>query len=89
MTKTKTAYERVADSMHGVDDTLRDTIVYPSNWEVLGISEGEKSLALSYANQHDEVGTAQMIWINTDNIEALEALQESITRVLERVKLKG
>jgi len=85
----KTPYERVVDSMHGIDDTLRDMAVYPSNSDVLGISEGEDFLTLSYASRHDDGESTQVIWINTEHLDALEALQESITRVLDRAKEKA
>jgi hypothetical protein len=83
---TKSIYERVSDAVHGVDDTLRDTFVYPSNRAVLGISETEDSLVLSFASEHDDGVSTQQIRINTDNIDALLALQESISRILGRVE---
>jgi 2'-5' RNA ligase len=86
--KKKTPYERVSDAMHGVDDTMRDILTYPSRNTVLGISEADYHLVLSSANSHDDGEDTQVIWINTDNIETLEALQESISRVLSRARAK-
>ena len=86
--KKKTVYERVVASMHGVDDTRRDTVVYPGRGDVLGISEGEDVLVLTYASEHDDGEHPQVVWINTENVDALHALQEAITRVLARVEKK-
>ena len=86
--RKKTVYERVVSHMHGIDDTIRDTIVYPSRDTVIGISEGEDMLVLTGASNHDDGGHPQMIWINTEHVDALRALQEAITRVLARVEKK-
>jgi hypothetical protein len=80
--RKKTVYERVVASMHGIDDTIRDTIVYPDNRSVVGISESEDQLVLTYASKHDDGGHPQMIWINTEHLDALHAVQEAISRVL-------
>ena len=89
MSDKKTVYERVVASAHGVDDTIRDTFVYPNSSDVLGISECDDALVLTYASKHDDGGHPQVVWINTDNIDAMEALQESVTRVLDRAKEKA
>jgi len=88
MSDKKTPYERVVASAHGIDDTIRDTFVYPNNSDILGISERDDALVLTYATKHDDGGYPQMIWINTDYVDALYALQEAITRVLARVEKK-
>jgi hypothetical protein len=86
--KQKTPYERVASAMHGIDDTNRDCIVYPSRSDVVGISEGEDFVVFSHASVHDDGRTTQMVWINAESIDALEAVQDAITRVLDRAKEK-
>jgi hypothetical protein len=88
MTVKRTPYQRVAEQMHGHDDSIRDTIVYPSNSEVLGISEGEDFLILSHASSHDDGESTQVVWINTDDPAALFALQEAISRVIARVVIE-
>lgn len=87
--RKKTVFERVTDAMHGIDDTMRDIVVYPTNTDVLGISEGDDFLVLSYATKLEEDKPVQQIWINAvDEIEPLLALQESIARLLDRVAPK-
>jgi len=86
--RKKLPYEFVADAMHGVDDTIRDTIVYPDNHNVVGISEGEDFLVLSHKSSLDEEKSVQQIWINTDNPDAVVALYEACQRLLLRKEAK-
>lgn len=82
----KTVYERVVDVMHGIDDTVRDTIVYPTNHDVVGISEGDDFLVLTYATKLEEDQPVQQVWINASKeLEPLQALAEAILRVTARV----
>lgn len=74
-------FERVTRAMGGVDDTIRDTIVYPDGSSVLGLTECEDQLVLTYASKHDDAEHPQMIWIN---LAALLTLTEAGMRILTR-----
>ena len=87
----KTPYTRVADAIHSIDDTMRDTIVYPSRSTVLGISELDNQLVLSFASTHDGDGpdATQVIWISTEDLEAMGALREAVNRSIARAAEKA
>ena len=82
----KSAYKEVTDAMEGIDDTRRDTVVYPDIDTVLGICECDEYLVLFSKNALDEQ-PVQMIWLNVkdpDELDALEVLQDAIYRVRRR-----
>ena len=83
----KRPYQRVTDAMEGVDDTLRETILYPNRGSVLGISEGDDFLVFTHAFDHDEKGQqARQIWIDNE-VETLLAILEVAHRALTRMSV--
>jgi len=79
-------FARVAHSMHGIDDTIRETIVYPNPHTVLGISEGDDFIVLHSATSDAPDEPVQVIWIDINEHNPSAAI--SLFGVLRNILTK-